>query len=152
VYWYVRTRTPTDDDAADLTQQIFMRALDALAQFQPRRGSFAAWLFTIARNTLANYHRRQRPTVPWDLIPESLHPASAACPEAEALRREDLARLGALIQTLSADRREVLVLRFVAGLTVGEVAAVTGKREAATRKQLSRTLHALAAQFEGEER
>lgn len=152
IYWYVRTRTPDADDAADLTQQIFVRVLDGLAQFRPERGSFAAWLFTIARNTLANDRRRHRPTVTWDLVPESLHAASARGPEAEALRREDLARLAALIQAIGAGTRELLVLRFMAGLTVGEIAAVIGKGEAATRKQLARTLQRLAADFEGADR
>jgi RNA polymerase sigma-70 factor (ECF subfamily) len=152
VYWYVRTRTPGDDDAADLTQQIFVRALDGIARFRPERGTFAAWLFTIGRNTLTSYHQRQRPTVAWDLVPESLHATSAHSPEAEAVRREDLERLGALIKALSADKRELLVLRFVAGLTVGEIASVIGKGEAATRKQLARTLHRLAADFEGADR
>src|SRR5690348_5272389 len=43
IYWYVRTRTPLEEDAADLTQQIFVQALDALAQYRPHRGPFAAW-------------------------------------------------------------------------------------------------------------
>ncbi len=55
------------------------------------------------------------------------------------LRREGLDRLRVLVQALAADKRDVVVLRFVAGLTVGEIAAVIGKGEAATRKQLART-------------
>src|SRR5947209_11230667 len=43
VYWYVRTRTTTEEDAADLTQHVFVQALDALGQYRPHRGSFAAW-------------------------------------------------------------------------------------------------------------
>lgn len=149
IYWYVRTRTPTEEDAADLTQQIFAQALDALAQYRPQRGSFAAWLFAIARHALTDFHRRHRPTVTWDLVPVVLQPRARHDLEAEFLQREDLDRLRALFQVLPATTREMLVLRFVAGLTVGEIAAVIGKGEAATRKQLARTLHALAADFEG---
>lgn len=151
VYWYVRTRTATDEDAADLTQQIFAQAVAALGQYRPGRGPFAAWLFAIARNALANFHRRQRPTVAWDALPGALQPVAVDDPLAAALRREDLERLHALFDALDADKRELLALRFVARLTVGEIAAVIGKSEAATYKRLTRTLRALAVQFEGVE-
>jgi len=149
IYWYVRTRTTTEEDADDLTQHIFARALDALPQYRPHRGSFAVWLFAIARHTLIDFYRHQRPTVAWDLVPDALLPPAPHDVEAEMLRREDLERLRVLVQALTADKREVVVLRFVAGLTVGEIAAVIGKGEAATRKQLARTLRALAADFGG---
>jgi RNA polymerase sigma-70 factor (ECF subfamily) len=148
VYWYVRTRTATEEDTADLAQQIFVQALSHLHQYNPRRGDFAVWLFAIARHMLANFHRRQRPSVPWDLVPEALHPRAIDDPVVETIRREDLDRLRSLVLALDPAKRELLVLRFVAGLTVGEIARVIGKREAATRKQLTRTLHLLAEELE----
>jgi RNA polymerase sigma-70 factor (ECF subfamily) len=149
VYWYVRTRTTTEEDAADLTQHIFVQALDALGQYRPHRGSFAAWLFGIARHALTNFHRRHRPTVAWDLIPGAQQLVTPDDPVAELLRREDLDRLRSLFGALDADRRELLVLRFVARLTIAEIATVMGKTEAATHKRLTRTLQALATHFEG---
>jgi RNA polymerase sigma-70 factor (ECF subfamily) len=151
VYWYVRTRTASEEDASDLTQQIFVQALDGLPRFRPERGPFAAWLFTIARNALANYRRRVRVTVTWDLLPGALQPPAADDLEAEVLHHEDLKRLRALFATLTVEKRELLILRFVAGLTAGEIAAVIGKSEAATRKHIARTLHALAERFEGDD-
>jgi RNA polymerase sigma-70 factor (ECF subfamily) len=149
VYWYVRTRTASEEDTADLTQHVFVQALGHLHQYDPRRGQFGVWLFAIARNVSANFHRRQRPSVAWDLVPECLRPHASDDPVAETLRREDLDRLGSLVRALDPDKRELLVLRFVAGLTVGEIARLIGKREEATRKQLGRTLHMLAEEFEG---
>ncbi len=151
VYWYVRARTATDEDAADLTQQIFAQAVAALGQYRSGRGSFAAWLFAIARHALANFHRHHRPTIAWDALPGALHPVAGDDPLAEALRREDLGRVRILVAALDADKRDLLALRFVARLTIGEIAAVIGKSEAATHKRLTRTLHALAKQFEGVE-
>jgi RNA polymerase sigma-70 factor, ECF subfamily len=146
IYWYLQTRTGSPEDAADLVQQVFLRALSALAQYQPRKGPFAAWLFGIARNLAATHHRRLRPTVTWDLVPEAFR-VDGSDTEAEVLRREDLTRLRTLFYALDANRRELLVLRFVAGLTTPEIAVVIGKSPAATKKQMSRTLHSLKEHY-----
>lgn len=66
VYAYVRARTRTEADAADLTQQVFLRALDGLSRYRGKDTSFAAWLFRIARNTVTDFHRRQRSTTSAD--------------------------------------------------------------------------------------
>jgi RNA polymerase sigma-70 factor (ECF subfamily) len=150
IYWYVRTRTPLEEDAADLTQQIFVQALDALAQYRPHRGSFAAWLFGIARHALTNHHRGRRAAVSWELLPGALHPIAPDDPLAAQMQRETIDHLRDLFMALDAEKREMLALRFVARLTIGEIAAVIGKSEAATYKQLTRTLRALAVHFEGE--
>ena len=142
IYWYLRTRTTSDDDAADLVQQTFLRAFDAFGQYQPRKGPVVAWLFGIARNLASNFHRSRRPTIAWDLIPDVLRSAEED-PESAVVRREDLSRLSAAFRQLPPDKRELIVLRFVGGLTGSEIAAVIGKSEAASKKQLSRTVHRL---------
>jgi RNA polymerase sigma-70 factor (ECF subfamily) len=147
VYRYLRTRTGQDEDAADLTQQVFLRALDSLSQYRPRRGSFAAWLFRIARNVATDWHRRQRRTVTWDLVPEALQPVADHDLEAGLLRREAVARLRALFDELDANKQEVLVLRFAAQLTIAEIAATIGKSEAATQKILLRTIQTLQESY-----
>ena len=149
VYAYVRTRTTDPADAEDLTQQVFLRALDALPRYRERGAPFVAWLFRIARNTLTDHYRRRRSTVAWDLVPEILQPTAAHDLEEDAIQREAVDALRVLVRALDADTRELLALRFGARLTVGEIAAVLGKGEAATRKKLARTLHALADQLEG---
>jgi RNA polymerase sigma-70 factor (ECF subfamily) len=69
VYWYVRTRTASSEDAADLLQQVFLQALDRIDQYSPQKGPFVAWLFGIARHVVSSHNRRRRPNVSWDLIP-----------------------------------------------------------------------------------
>ena len=86
VYAYIRTRTTDAGDAEDLTQQVFLRALDALPRYSERGLPFVAWLFRIARNTLTDHYRRQRSTVTWDLLPESLQPQAAQDLEGDAMR------------------------------------------------------------------
>jgi RNA polymerase sigma-70 factor (ECF subfamily) len=143
VYWYLRARTPSDEDAADVTQQVFVGAFDRLRQYREDRASFATWLFAIARNAAADFHRRRRPSVNWDRLPDILHPADDRDPAAGAIRSEDLDRLHVLLEHLPAGKRELLALRYAAGLTIPEVAALLGKSEQATYKQLSRLLQTL---------
>lgn len=146
VYRYLRSRTETAEEAEDLLQQVFLRALDALPSYHPEKSPFVAWLVGIARNASIDAHRRRRPTVAWDFVPEVLRTNGSEV-EAEVLRREDRSRLGHLFVALPADKRELLVLRFAAGLTVPEMAAVLGKSEAAVKKQLFRTLQGMKEQY-----
>jgi RNA polymerase sigma-70 factor, ECF subfamily len=147
VYWYLRTRTASADDAADLLQQVFLQALDRIDQYKPKQGPFVAWLFGIARHVASNHNRRRRPTVPWDLVPEVLRPISNDDPESHALHNESLARLSDIFASLDRDRRELLVLRYVVGLSFAEIGPIVGKSEAATRQQVSRLLRALKEHY-----
>lgn len=150
IYGYVRARMMTREDASDLTQQIFVKALEALPGYESRGLPFAAWLFRIARNMLIDRHRRQTIDVPWDFLPEALHPASGWDPERYALRAEDVDRLRFLLSHLQAEKRELILLRFVAGLTTREIAAIVGKREGAVRKQIERTLSTLKENYDAD--
>ena len=148
VHGYLRMRTASEEDAADLLQHVFVRVLDTLPRYQARRGTFAAWLFRIARNAAIDFHRRRRVTIAWDLVPLALHPSTEETAEARVLRQEDRARLAALIRALDPLKRDVLTLRFVGRLTVPEIAVVIGKREDATRKPLTRTLQTLKERYD----
>jgi RNA polymerase sigma-70 factor, ECF subfamily len=152
VYRYARANTASDDDAADLTQQVFLQALAALPEYRPRGVPFAAWLFRIARHAVIDAHRRRRASVTLDALPDTLHATAAHDPEAEVLRREALKHLGALVATLDPDKRELLALRFAAQLSSSEIAAVVGKRPEAVKKQLTRILHALKERYHDAER
>src|SRR5690606_19987857 len=100
IYRYLRARVATEDDAADLTQQVFIQALAAISHYQDRGLPFAAWLFRIARNAATDAARRHRPTVSWDQVPEQRHPAAPDDPSRPVLGREALDRLGQLIGAL----------------------------------------------------
>lgn len=147
VYAYFRTRSGNDEDAADLTQQVFVQAIDALPRYRMRGAPFAAWLFRIARNVAANHHRRRRQTVDWDLLPEALHPSTDDDPAVQVVRRESAAWMRTVLEGCDPTTREMLALHFAAGLTVAETAAVVGKSEAAVKKHLTRTVCALKEQY-----
>lgn len=148
LYWYLRTRSATDEDAADLTQQTFLQAWHALPRYQERGASFAAWLFRIAHNLALNAARQRRQTLDWAALPEALQGRAADDPETIALRNEAIARLRALLATLEPEKREILALRFVAGLMIRDIAVVLDIGEDATKKRLHRTIRALKEQFD----
>ena len=148
IYNYVRARLETDDEAADLTQQIFLQALDALPGYQPRGAPFVAWLFKIARHAVIDLHRRRKSVLSWDALPVAFHPAIGYQDmDAQLVHQERLARLRALLSELDPMQRELLALRFAAGLSTPQIALVVGKSHAAVKKQLTRLLHTLKEQY-----
>ena len=145
IYAYLRARSQTDEDAANLTEHVFLRAREAFSTYRGRGVPFAAWLIRIARNVAVDAGRRRRSTVDWDAVPESAHPVDEESPEAIVLRRERLARMRALLAGLPPEKRELVALRFAASLTLREIAAVVGKSESTVREHLAATLRLLAA-------
>lgn len=143
VYTYLRSRTTTEEDAADLAQHVFVQALTGLPRYRAQQDTIGAWLFRIARNVAVDFHRRHKETVPWDLVPERLQPAASGDLASTVAEEESLVRLRKQLARLDNESRELLTLRFAGQLTTPEIAAVIGASEAATRKRLSRLLHSL---------
>jgi RNA polymerase sigma-70 factor (ECF subfamily) len=150
VYRYLRTRSGGPEDAADLTQLVFLNAFRKLGSYRADASGFAPWLFGIARNAARDAHRRgSAPAISWDIVPEQLIPtAHGATPEAAALAAEAVARVRAAVANLDRDKQELLALRFAAGLTSAQIATVVGKREAAVKKQLWRLVQQLKKDFD----
>lgn len=147
VYRYLLTYAEREEDAADLTQHVFLRVLEALPGYTDRGAPFAAWLFRIARNVATDAYRRRRKTIPWEHVPESLLPFGGQDPLAASIRREALNELRVLVAQLDPEKQELLALRFAAGLTSAEIGTVVGKSEVAVKRQLSRTIASLRGPF-----
>jgi RNA polymerase sigma-70 factor (ECF subfamily) len=147
VYAYLRTRATTAEETADLTQTVFLKAMTSLHAFQPRRGVFAAWLFGIARNAAIQAHRRKRDTVSLDGLPEAPAYGGDVSPEAAVLRYERVTRVRTMLLQVEPRKRELLALRFAAGLSSREIAGVLGKSEAATKKELTRLIASLKEKY-----
>jgi RNA polymerase sigma-70 factor (ECF subfamily) len=146
VFAYLRTYTDTQDDAADLTQHVFLRAFEALPAYHDRGLPFGAWLFRIARNAATDTFRRQRRALPWEHVPESLQPIAPHDPETASLRREALNQMRVLVGMLSPEKQELLALRFAAGLSSREIAALLGRSPGAVQKELVRVMRSLKEQ------
>jgi RNA polymerase sigma-70 factor (ECF subfamily) len=150
VYRYLLTYAEREEDAADLTQHVFLRVLEALPGYTDRGTPFAAWLFRIARNAATDAYRRRRKAIPWEHVPEALLPLAGQDPLAASIRREALNELRVLVARLDPEKQELLALRFAAGLTSAEIGSIVGKSEAAVKRQLSRTIASLRGPFRDE--
>ncbi len=128
VYNYLYGKVGQAAEAEDLTAQVFTEVVEGLPRYRPQ-GSFAAWLFTIARRRAANWFRARRPSLPLEAAESRLE----AQPDLlkEVIREEELGRLRRHLQALKEDDLELLRLRFAAGLTYLQIAGILGKTESA---------------------
>ena len=149
VYRYLHARTASPEEAADLTQAVFLKAFNAIDRFKPGRSPFASWLFRIARNAAVDAHRRRPPSVHLDVAAVQL--AAADVPEDAAMRAERLQHLRRLIAALDAEKRELLALRYAGGLTAAQIAPLVGKNPEAVKKQLQRVLRQLKEHYRDNE-
>ena len=146
VLGYIRIRVGDLHVAEDLTAQVFERGLRRLASVrEPDR--VRAWLFTIARHAVADYFRTHRPGVPLATADDLEH-LWVESPEALAEHREDLQRLLGHVPALSDRERELLGLKFAAGLRNREIARVVGLSEANVAQILHRALVRLRQRFD----
>ena len=145
IYRYIYSRLGNVADAEDLTARVFAEALEGLHRYREQR-NFAAWLFTIASHKVADYYRRQHPTLP---LNESLDsPADGTDPLAQVVQEETLRRLAALLVQLDEEQQELLRLRFAGGLRYGEIGRVVDRSEAAVKMAVHRLLRRLEAEWE----
>jgi RNA polymerase sigma-70 factor (ECF subfamily) len=142
VYRYLYHRLGNVKDAEDLTAQVFMDALENLASYR-ERGNFSAWLFTIARRRLIDLYR-QRPV---EFLPDDLADMAFDL-QSIAEKNETQLRLNQLLCDLDDDRRELLQLRFAAGLDFSEIASLLQRTEGAVKMSLYRTLEWLKTNWE----
>jgi RNA polymerase sigma-70 factor, ECF subfamily len=149
VYSYAFYQLGDHHDAEDATARTFLAALRAMGSFKDEGASFRAWLFRIARNTIANAHRTRsrRRTEPMEGIPNE-PPAPDADPAGLALRAEEARRIRAAVAALPDDRRQVVLLRFADGLSAREIGTVLDRSEGAVRVLLHRALKDLAGQLD----
>ncbi len=140
IYNYVYYRTGNHHDAEDLTGRVFYRALMHIDRFVDRGVPFSAWLYRIAHNLVANWHRDHARRQELSLEDMTLTGALRETPEVAAEANEERARLLNAIRDLPIERQELLILKFVEHLSNAEIGEIMGRSEGAIKSLYHRTL------------
>ena len=143
IYNYVYYRTGNAADAEDLTARIFVRAMQHIGRYRDQGVPFSAWLYRIAHNLVANWHRdrSRRKIISLDDIAQWR--MSDDSPEFTTQLLQDKEMLLAAILRLPADRQELLILKFVERLPNAEIGDIMDRSEGAIKSLYHRTLLAL---------
>ena len=143
IYNYVYYRTGNHHDAEDLTGRVFYRALMHVDRFVDRGVPFSAWLYRIAHNLVANWHRDHARRQEFSLEDLSLTSPLRDTPEATTEANEERLRLLGAIRHLPIERQELLILKFVEQLPNAEIGEIMGRSEGAIKSLYHRTLLSL---------
>lgn len=143
IYNYIYYRTGNHHDAEDLTARVFQRALRHAGRFEDKGVPVSAWLYRIAHNLVANFHRdrSRKPVVP--IEDRVLVSESGAHPEARAIQSEEVRVLLEHVHRLAPDRQQLLILKFVERLPNAEIGEIMGRTEGAIKSLYHRTLNSL---------
>lgn len=142
VYRYIVQRVGVQQDAEDLTSLVFIEAMESLDNYR-EQGSFAGWLFSIARRKVVDHYRRPDGEIPLEMADGDELSSTARTPESWAIHNERLHRLAQELQALAPEKQEVLAQRFFAGLKYKEIASILGKSEGAIKMTVYRALDEL---------
>ena len=152
IYNYIYYRTGNHHDAEDLMARTFQRALDNIGHYKERGAPFSAWLYRIAHNLVANFHRdhSRRRVIALDEVELSGDGLSVhlEAPESAAENNEARQRLLSIIRRLPPERQQLLILKFVERMSNADIGKIMGRSEGAIKSLYHRTLTALRDELE----
>jgi RNA polymerase sigma-70 factor (ECF subfamily) len=142
IFNYIYYRTGNHHDAEDLTARTFYQALKHVHRYVNRGVPFSAWLYRIAHNLVANWHRdrSRRQVIALDEIALTMPRQN---PESDLESEDDQRLLMRLIRRMPDDRQQLLILKFVEQMSNQEIAQIMGRSEGAIKSLYHRTLLAL---------
>jgi RNA polymerase sigma-70 factor (ECF subfamily) len=141
VYRFIASRIHRPADAEDLTQLVFVKALEALPRYESRGVPFGGWLFRLARNTVIDHVRTHKETADLEQVLDRADLDRG--PDEWAMTRQELETVRVALAALTDDQREAIALRYFAGLSAREAATAMGKQEGTVRGLQFRAIAAL---------
>lgn len=149
VYYYCYRRLNSQIAVAeDITSKVFFKALESLQRKAFRidhERSFIVWLYTIAHNLITNYYRdeQNRKNLFAKIYGYRLVGEKPPTDEEEAILNEKRALLTQAVLELSPEKRKIICLRFLLGMTNSQIGEILGKSEGAVKGLIHRTLKSL---------
>lgn len=143
IYNYIYYRTSNGKDAEDLCSRVFIRALNHIERYEDRGYPFSAWLYRIAHNLVVNWYRDQDRADEISLSDHYPPPRMEGSVEGRIEKTDERKALLRVIANLPEDRRELLILKHVEGLTNAEIGQIMDRTEGAIKALYHRTLESL---------
>ena len=138
VYRHIYYRISNTADTEDLTQQVFIKAWQAIARYKKTASPFLAWLLRISHNLIIDFYRSKKSEtfIDFDVV------ASKAESDPERLVEDQFTQqeIRKAILKLKGDQQQVIMMRFIEDFSYAEIAASVGKSEGAIRVILHRGL------------
>ncbi len=138
IYKHIYYRVGNEADAEDLTQQVFLKAWQAIHRYKKTTSPFIAWLMTISHNQVIDFYRTRKDKA--YIEAEILADGPASRPEQTTEANFEQQRLRRVILQLGGDEQQVVILRFIEGFEFAEIASVMKKKEGNVRVILHRAL------------
>lgn len=140
---YVHFKVSDPQASEDLTSEVFLRMLEALKKGKQWKTTPDAWIFGIARNVVADHYRKtsRRNEV---VLDERLAMPDEQNPTQRVIVAEEHEELAQAITVLTDEQRDVVLLRFMEGLSINDVAEAMGKTPGAVKGLQHRALRALS--------
>ena len=143
IYNYIYYRTSNGKDAEDLCSRVFIRALHHIERYEDRGYPFSAWLYRIAHNLVVNWYRDKERSQEISLSEQYPTPAVNGSVEERIEKEDEKHSLLKIIEKLPDDRKELLILKHVEGLTNYEIGQIMDRTEGAIKALYHRTLESL---------
>jgi len=143
IYNYVFYRVGSEADAEDITSRVFFRAFGHIANYVEKGVPFSAWLYRIAHNLIANWHRDNFRRHEVSLDEHIDLPQRIEQPESTVEQTQEVELLLKAIRHLTEDRQQLLVLKFTEHLSNAEIAVIMSKSEGAVKSLYHRSLASL---------
>jgi RNA polymerase sigma-70 factor, ECF subfamily len=147
IYNYVYYRVGDAAEAEDLTARVFYRALGHIESYRSRGAPFVAWLYRIAHNLVANWHRDKSRHRNLRLDDVMTLAEKGAGPHHLAEQNDEAQELLRAMGHLPAERQQLLILKYVDGLSNADIAKILGRSEGAIKSLYHRTLISLRAEL-----
>ncbi|MEX1013684.1 MAG: sigma-70 family RNA polymerase sigma factor [Candidatus Paceibacterota bacterium] len=147
IYRYIFIRVSNKTEAEDVTQQVFLKAWKNINRYETQKNTpFSSWLYTIAKNSIIDYYRKDRDHLDIDFVSDKISTSEKHQEEkTDTELRIELVKNQ--LNRLSEDEQDVLIMRFIDEMSNKEVAKITGKTSGAVRVMQHRALKKLKKQI-----
>jgi len=140
IYRFIYLKVSNREEAEDLSQQVFLKAWEAIYRFEDEGLPFTSWLYRIARNLVIDFYRTKKQNI---ALEENIAIEAVKNSEEKILENDEKEELIRALKELTEEQKDVIILRFIEGLSYKEIAKITKKNQPALRILQYRALNKL---------